>query len=57
MKQWIKCMIGAHEYELLEKQDVRNVRGEILSVTYVNRCKHCGKISTKMLMFLVIFKL
>ena len=23
MKQWIKCMIGAHEYEILEKQDVK----------------------------------
>ena len=47
MTQWIKCMIGAHEYELIEKQDVKNVRGEVLSVTYVNRCKHCGIISTK----------
>ena len=47
MIQSIKCMIGAHEYEVLEKQDVKNVRGEVLSVTYVNRCKHCGKISTK----------
>lgn len=47
MKQWIKCIIGAHEYELFEKQNVKNVRGEVLSVVYINRCKHCGKINTK----------
>ena len=47
MKQWIKCLIGAHEYELLEKQEVKTIRGEIASVAYVNRCKHCGKIISK----------
>ena len=55
MTQWIKCMIGAHEYELLEKQDVKNVRGEVLSVTYINRCKHCGKIKTKIVNVSSIF--
>ena len=47
MKQWINCMIGAHEYELLEKQEVLNYRKETIAITYINRCKHCGKIVTK----------
>lgn len=47
MKQWIKCLIGAHEYELLEKQNVSNVRKEVVAITYINRCKHCGKLKAK----------
>lgn len=47
MKQWIKCMIGAHEYEVHETKEVKSIRGEVMSVTYINRCKHCGKLSTK----------
>ena len=47
MTQWIKCLIGAHEYEVLEKQEVKNLCEKLLSVTYVNRCKHCGKLKTK----------
>lgn len=47
MKQWIKCMIGAHEYEIIEKHETTNVHKERTSIIYVSRCKHCGKIITK----------
>ena len=47
MAQWIKCMIGAHEYELLEKHEINNVHKEPVSVVYVIKCKHCGKLVTK----------
>ena len=47
MKQWIKCMIGAHEYEILEKHSISNVHKEPVAVVYVSKCKHCGKIITK----------
>ena len=48
LSQKLWCFFGVHECELVEtRKSVRRYTGTICAITYVNRCKCCGEISTK----------
>ena len=44
MKQWIKCKLGCHEYEVYKEQEVKNVYDKPIGTAIVSRCKYCGDI-------------
>lgn len=41
----IACILGAHEYTLLEMLEKKNVIGDLSKKIYVLQCAHCGKIN------------
>lgn len=44
MKQWIKCKLGCHEYEIYKEEIVKNIYDKEIETAIVSRCKHCGDI-------------
>lgn len=47
MKQDGKCFLGVHKYELIEKVEVKDQKGqETIGINFVSRCSNCGKICT-----------
>ena len=44
MSQDVKCFVGLHKYEVLEKKDIKNPYGAIVGMTIISRCTNCGKI-------------
>lgn len=44
MSQDLKCWLGLHKYEVIEKKDIKNPYGAIVGMTIISRCTNCGKI-------------
>lgn len=44
MSQDVKCFIGLHKYEVLEKKEVKNPYGSVIGTAIISRCSNCGKI-------------
>lgn len=44
MSQDLKCYLGLHHYEVLEKKDIKNPYGAIVGTAIISRCYNCGKI-------------
>ena len=45
MKQDLKCMLGAHKYEVYKEENVTLAGTEIVvAKAIISRCNNCGKI-------------
>lgn len=40
----LKCYLGLHHYEVLEKKDLKNPYDAVIGVAIISRCTNCGKI-------------
>lgn len=47
MSQDIKCFVGLHKYEVLNEENMIDVRNNIIGKVIISRCANCGKIKTK----------
>lgn len=39
-----KCLLGVHTFEPYKEVEVKNVRGEVESITIISKCSNCGKL-------------
>ena len=47
MKQDLKCMLGAHKYEVYKEENITLAGTEIVvGKVIICRCSNCGKIKT-----------
>ena len=44
MSQDLKCYLGLHKFEVLEKKDIKNPYAAVVGTTIISRCTNCGKI-------------
>lgn len=40
----LKCLLGLHRYDILNKDKIINIRGEHCGDIYISRCIFCGKL-------------
>lgn len=43
-----RCILNWHEYDIIEKYDYTDTRGNVIGKMYVLQCKHCGTIKHKL---------
>lgn len=41
------CFVHGHNYEIVEKHEYKNNKGDIIGEVIVSRCKRCGRITCK----------
>lgn len=39
-----KCLLGVHTFEPYKEVEVKNIRGEVESITIISKCSNCGKL-------------
>ena len=45
MTKSIKCFFGLHELEVIEQKEVKDCKDNLIAIVYVEKCKHCGKLT------------
>ena len=46
MSNQVNCFFGLHVYEIIKEEPIKDVRGEIIGIIYIEKCKHYGKITS-----------